>query len=67
MKIRYRNQEQEYDRFFKIRNILNIIFIILAIIGILIYTQTDTHLVAYIIIGTGMLCKFVECVLRMLK
>lgn len=55
----------EGDRFFRIRNILNTVFMVGAIIGIIIYLTTS-HDVGIIIILVSMAFKAVECVLRFL-
>lgn len=55
------------DPFFGLRNILNIIFMVLAVIGVVVYlVADDTNIGVYIIIGAIVL-KMVECCLRMLR
>lgn len=54
------------DRFFKIRNILNIIFILGAIIGVLLYVYS-TQTVGTIIILISMVFKIIECILRFIR
>lgn len=54
------------DQLLGLRNVLNIIFMLLAIIGVCIYVWGDSTLGTYVIIG-GMAFKMVECCLRMLK
>ncbi len=53
-------------RFFKLRNILNIIFIILAIIGMVIYFYSDQFIGGAILI-TCVFIKLAECVLRIIR
>ncbi len=56
----------EKGRFFKIRNILNIIFIVLAIAGMAIYFYTS-HSIGGVLLVTAVIVKFIECVLRMVR
>lgn len=54
------------DPFFGLRNVLNIIFMVLAVIGVIVYLVADnTTTGVYIIIG-AIVIKMVECCLRML-
>ena len=59
-------QEKRRDPLLPIRNILNIIFMLLAIIGVVVYLtkQTDT---GTIIVLVAMGFKMVECILRFIK
>lgn len=54
------------DRFFKIRNILNIIFILGAVIGVLLYVYSS-QTVGTIIILISMVFKIIECILRFIR
>lgn len=54
------------DRFFNIRNILNIIFIIGAVIGVLLYVYSS-QTVGTIIILISMVFKIIECILRFIR
>lgn len=54
------------DRFFKIRNILNIIFILGAVIGVLLYVYSF-QTVGTIIILISMVFKIIECILRFIR
>ena len=54
------------DPLLGLRNVLNIIFMLLAVIGVCIYVWGDSTIGTYVIIG-GMAFKMVECCLRMLK
>ena len=54
------------DQLLGFRNVLNIIFMVLAIIGVVIYVWFDSTIGTYIVIG-AMAFKMVECCLRMLK
>lgn len=54
------------DRFFKIRNILNIIFTLGAVIGVLLYVYSS-QTVGTIIILISMVFKIIECILRFIR
>jgi len=54
------------DRFFKIRNILNSIFILAAIAGMVVYFFHNESIGA-IIIFFAMALKLIECCLRMMR
>ena len=54
------------DQLLGLRNVLNIIFMLLAVIGVCIYVWGDSTIGTYVIIG-GMAFKMVECCLRMLR
>ena len=60
------DESNNRDKFFKIRNILNIIFMFGAIAGMLVYFSYD-HSVGIIIILTAMVFKLTECCLRLLR
>lgn len=51
------------DRFFKARNILNIIFMVGAVVGLIVFF-TVSHFIGTIIILASMVFKIVECILR---
>lgn len=55
------------DKMFKVRNTLNIVFMILAVIGLLLWTQTDYSTLSIVIILVGVVLKIVEVCLRMFK
>lgn len=57
------HQQKERDKYFILRNILNIIFMVGAIAGCLIFYYSD-HLTGSIVIMGAMAFKFVECALR---
>ena len=54
------------DQLLGFRNVLNIIFMILALIGVVVYVWFDSTVGTYIVIG-GMAFKMVECCLIMLR
>ena len=53
------------DDMLKYRNILNIIFMVLAIVGVIVYTQTNYKITATIILIVAVVLKFIEVALRM--
>ncbi len=57
------NDEQP-DKFLKIRNILNTIFVIGAVIGLIVYFAKDETIGTYIILF-AMAFKFIECGFRL--
>lgn len=54
------------DRYIVLRNILNIIFMAGALVGMAIYFKID-HQTGTIVILSSMLFKIVECVFRFIK
>ncbi len=60
-KLSYANK----GRFFKIRNILNFLFIILAIVGMIVYLHAS-HNVGGAILIASVFIKFTESVLRLI-
>lgn len=59
-----RQEPKERDKYFKLRNVLNIIFMIGAIVGCAVFYDSD-HIIGTIIIFIAMAFKFVECALRL--
>ena len=59
-----RREPKERDKYFKLRNVLNIIFMIGAIVGCAVFYYSD-HFIGTIIILIAMAFKFVECALRL--
>ncbi len=55
----------KHDSMFKVRNSLNIAFILLAIIGIILYMATEWHTAAYIVMLVGVLLKIAEVSIRL--
>ncbi len=55
------------DRMFKVRNILNILFMVLAVIGLILWTQTDWEVLSTVILLAGVAIKIVEVCIRMFK
>lgn len=58
--------ENGEDRYLRLRNILNLIFMLGALIGVLVYFQWDKQ-TGTIIILVSMVFKIVECVFRFMK
>ena len=59
-------EPEDYDRFASLRQLLNIIFMIGAIVGMFVYFKYSHNLGGGIIIGS-MAFKLIECVLRLMK
>ncbi len=60
-------QKRPHDHTLGLRNVLNIIFMISAIIGAVLYFFTEhTRIGVYVVLG-AMAVKMVECCIRMLK
>ena len=55
----------EKGRFFKLRNILNIIFMLLAVVGMALYFFTS-QTIGGIVLVVAVVVKGAECVLRLL-
>ncbi|MGN0069809.1 MAG: hypothetical protein ACI350_08810 [Prevotella sp.] len=64
--IRRHRKPKERDRYFKIRNILNIIFMIGAVIGVLWYIYSD-RTIGIIVVLSAMVFKMAECCLRFFR
>ena len=60
------DEEQPRDRFFKIRNILNIIFMLGAVVGVLLY-YLSSHAVGTFVLLCAIILKVAECCLRLLR
>ena len=59
--------EKPRDQYFKIRNLLNIIFMLLAAIGLIIMYATDMYQTGVIIVLSAVAVKIIEVGLRMFK
>ena len=55
------------DKMFKVRNTLNIIFMLLAVIGLILWTQTDYTNLSIVILLVGVALKIIEVCLRLFK
>lgn len=58
--------KEDEDKTLKIRNVLNIIFMIVALIGVLYYLFADHQIGIYIILFS-MIVKFAESTIRLLN
>ncbi len=61
-----RRGHRKPDRFIGLRNILNLIFMLGALCGVLVYFMFDSQ-IGTIVILSSMVFKFVECVFRFIK
>jgi asparagine N-glycosylation enzyme membrane subunit Stt3 len=64
--IRKKGEDEREDRYLKLRNLLNTIFMLGALIGVCIYAWGNST-IGTIIILVSMLFKMVECVYRFRK
>ena len=65
---RHRQREsKQRDRFFKIRNMLNIIFMIGALVGMVFYFWSNRQTIGIIIILAAIVFKIIECCLRFIR
>ena len=60
---RHHHRKDVPDKFLKLRNVLNLIFMLGAIVGVAAYMLSDQDTGIYIIMGS-MAFKVVECTLR---
>ena len=63
---RHRRPDKEQDQFLPIRNILNIIFIIGAVVGVSVYFFSDNTIGTFIVLG-AMVFKIAETILRFIR
>lgn len=63
---RHHRREKERGKFFVLRNVLNIIFIVGAVIGMLVYFFKNEDAGTVIVLG-AMAFKMCECVIRLVK
>ena len=63
---RHTHRKPASDQLLGLRNVLNIIFMLLAVAGVVTYLWIDDTIGTYIVIA-GMAFKMVECCLRMLR
>ena len=63
---RHSRRKPASDQMLGFRNVLNIIFMLLAVAGVVTYVWIDDTIGTYIVIA-GMAFKMVECCLRMLR
>ena len=60
-------RKERKDRFLYIRQWLNIIFMLGAVIGVIVYFLADLTTTGTIIILVAMVFKIIECVLRFIR
>ena len=53
------------NNLFKVRNILNIAFMLLAIVGIILWNFMDDHTIAIIVLLIGVVLKIAEVCIRL--
>jgi len=63
---RRHRRRPEDDKYFKIRNILNIIFMIGAVVGVIVFCFKDQTM-GTIVILTAMAFKIAECCFRLIR
>lgn len=61
------HRQERKDRFLYIRQWLNIIFMLGAVIGVIVYFLADLTTTGTIIILVAMVFKIIECVLRFIR
>lgn len=61
-----RHREQKEDRYIVLRNILNVIFMLGALAGVVVYLNWNRD-TGTIVILVSMVFKIVECVFRFMK
>lgn len=59
-------KEGRSARLFKVRNVLNLVFMITAIIGVALYFVTS-HSVGTVVVLVACVIKFIECCLRLIR
>lgn len=64
--LHHRREEDRSDKFFIVRNIMNFIFILGAIVGLLFYFFWGKETGTFIIL-ISMAFKFFECIFRFIK
>ena len=61
------HRQERKDRFLSIRQWLNIIFMLGAVIGVIVYFLADLTTTGTIIILVAMVFKIIECILRFIR
>ena len=51
----------------KVRDILNLVFMALAVVGVVLYLQSEQHTIATIILIVAVVIKFAEVAIRMFR
>lgn len=55
----------DHDNMFKLRNIFNLAFMLLAIVGVILWMQMDDHFIPSILLIVGVAFKIAEVSIRM--
>lgn len=55
----------DHDNMFKVRNTLNMVFMLLAVIGLIMYYSMDNHTIAIIVLLVGVVLKIAEVCIRL--
>lgn len=67
----HRRPEKIHDINFKVRQVLNVLFMVVAIVGCLMYTGVlggnDNEMKGAIVVIIAVLIKMAECMIRLLK
>ena len=61
------HRQERKDRFLYIRQWLNIIFMLGAVVGVIVYFLADLTTTGTIIILVAMVFKIIECILRFIR
>ena len=61
------HRQERKDRFLYIRQWLNIIFMLGAVVGVIVYFLADLTTTGTLIILVAMLFKIIECILRFIR
>jgi len=61
-----KRHRREEDRFLPIRNVLNLIFILGALVGVGLYFFFNRQMGTFVVLG-AMVFKIVECILRFIR
>lgn len=61
---RRKHRRGQPDRFYAVRNVLNLLFMIVAVVGVVIYCTNDDKTTGTIVVLAAMALKIVECALR---
>lgn len=61
------HRQERKDRFLYVRQWLNIIFMLGAVIGVIVYFLADLTTTGTIIILVAMVFKIIECILRFIR
>ena len=64
--MRHRRADNTTDKYFKLRNILNIIFMLGAVVGVCLYLWKDSTVGTIVILG-AVVVKMVECCFRLIR